>query len=399
MGRSRGRRSTILIGAAALGLLAGVVVAVPAQASDAFGAAGKGSAKAHSWTAPKGPVPVVRKLNNPRQLALTTGGSLLIAEAGKGGTACDPSGENCVGTTGSVSWVAAPSVQKNSKPLRIVKGLISAAGPDGTFAVGADGVSARSLSKIYSIMTFAPPEMVPPTVPAVQLGKLLVSRPGGTAKIVPNADASLFETTKDPDKQGVESNPYAVLELSDRILIADAAGNSILQYKHGKLSLFATLPNVTSGACAGRPNDAGTTGCDAVPTSLAEGPDGAIYVGGLGSEVPGAGRVWKLDRRTGAIKKSWDNLTSVTGVAVDRKGGIYASQLFTVMGPQGPDFMSGKLTHIPGKGARKHVAVPMPAGVAVDRHANVYVAAWSIATEAGAFGAPNSDGQVWRLRF
>jgi len=44
------------------------------------------------------------------------------------------------------------------------------------------------------------------------------------------------------------------------------------------------------------------------------------------------------------------------------------------------------------------VAVPFPGGVATDGHGNVYVAAWSIASAKGAFGAPMSSGQVWRLR-
>jgi len=85
------RRRTILIGAAALGLMASVAVAVPAQARGvaphAFGAEADGAAQAQQaqkWTKSKGPVPVVRKLNNPRQLAFSTGGTLLIAEAGKG---------------------------------------------------------------------------------------------------------------------------------------------------------------------------------------------------------------------------------------------------------------------------------------------------------------------------
>jgi hypothetical protein len=43
--------------------------------------------------------------------------------------------------------------------------------------------------------------------------------------------------------------------------------------------------------------------------------------------------------------------------------------------------------------------VPFPAGIAADRWGNVYVSAWSIATDQGAFGAPDSSGQIWRLRF
>jgi hypothetical protein len=45
------------------------------------------------------------------------------------------------------------------------------------------------------------------------------------------------------------------------------------------------------------------------------------------------------------------------------------------------------------------VDVPFPAGIALDHHGNVYVAALSIAPEQG-LGVPgvDSSGQVWRLR-
>jgi hypothetical protein len=79
----------------------------------------------------------------------------------------------------------------------------------------------------------------------------------------------------------------AVLAQKDRTLVADA-GNSILSVdRDGTVPLFAVFPNITDGLCAGLPNDEGTTGCDFVPTSLAEGPDGAIYVGALGPRRPG----------------------------------------------------------------------------------------------------------------
>jgi hypothetical protein len=339
-------------------------------------------------------------LNNPRQLSLV-GDNLLVAEAGNGGPPpCFNSpefGETCLGKTGSVTLVRNAAKKTDSKPVRVVKGLVSAAGPDGTFATGADGVSALWLGKIYSIETFAPPEALPPGFDGSQLGKLLLSHPFGTPR--PVADISGFERKNDPDKQGFDSNPYAVLVLRDRVLVADAAGNDIIQWKNGKLSTFAVLPNVQTGACKGQPNDNGTTGCDAVPTSLAQGRDGSIYVGGLSAETPNEGRVYKLDRRSGKILRSWSGLTAVTGVAVGHDGTIYASQLFTKVGADGPDITSGKLTKIQPNGARTSMDLPLPAGVVVDRWGTVFVSVWSVAPATGAFGIPNSDGQVWRLRF
>ena len=40
-------------------------------------------------------------------------------------------------------------------------------------------------------------------------------------------------------------------------------------------------------------------GCDPVPTDLAMGADGFLYVSGLGAEVEG--RIWKIDPDTGKI--------------------------------------------------------------------------------------------------
>ena len=176
------------------------------------------------------------------------------------------------------------------------------------------------------IVTAGAPDL-PPTVPAEQGGKLLDARPYGP--INEQADVTAYEEANDPDGQGVDSNPYSVLALRGRTLVADAAGNSIVSVNDsGQISTFAVLPNITTGLCADVPNDAGTTGCDFVPTSLALGPDGAIYVGGLGAETPGAGSVAKLDPDTGAILQTWDGLFTVTGVAVGRDGAIYASELF-----------------------------------------------------------------------
>ena len=44
--------------------------------------------------------------------------------------------------------------------------------------------------------------------------------------------------------------------------------------------------------------------------------------------------------------------------------------------------------------------VPFPAGIALDRHGNVYVSAFSILPGTGAgFPGVDTSGQVWRLRF
>lgn len=338
------------------------------------------------------PVVVVRGLNNPRQIDLTALGTLLVAEAGRGGDQCveAPGGETstitCLGYTGSVSWVALPSVTKNSSPVRIVTGLLSGANQQGNSATGSQAVSARTVDDVFIGVVDAPHGVVLPAgFDATNYGKLLRSRWFGTPRIA--ADIAGYELANDPDGQLYESNPYAVLSLPGRVLIADAAGNSILQYRNGQLSTFKVLPNLLEGSCAGQPNDNGTVGCDPVPTGLAVDRNGDIYVSGLGNLRPGNGRVWKLDGRTGAILKTYDGITGGTGVAVDRNGVVFVSQVF-----------AGKVTRINPDGTRSDIAVPFPAGLAVTGN-TLYVAAYSTASENG-LGIPNVDssGQVWRLR-
>jgi hypothetical protein len=333
----------------------------------------------------EGPTVLTSGLSNPRQIQLTAGnGVLLIAEAGKGGPVCEGEGEDtfCVGDTGSVSVVLVPMFGEGKRNHEVVSGLFSGAGPDGSFAVGSHGVSARSLGDIKIV--------------ADAEGNLLQAHPFGDSEV--QASVAAFEEANDPDGQGVESNPYSVLALKDRTLVADAAGNSIVSVdRWGNVSLFAVMPNVTDGLCAGVPNEGGTTGCDFVPTSLTLGPDGAVYVGGLGAETPGAGRVVKLDPNTGAVLQEWGDLFTVTGVGVGRDGAIYASELFGG-DPNAP--VPGQLTKIAADGTRSSTAVPFPAGVQVDKFNNVYVAAFSTAPDTG-LGVPDQDtsGQIWRLRF
>jgi hypothetical protein len=334
-----------------------------------------------------GPTVIASHLNNPRQLAFGTNGKLLVAEAGKGGPQCLPGGEEgeiCLGATGSITEVSPGGGDQH----RIITGLLSGAAADGTGAVGSDGVSAEHNS-IFVQETFLPPGN---GLPNEQIGKLL--RRTSQGRLTSFADITAFESANDPDHQGFDSDPYAVLALPNRRLVTDAAGNDILSVDHaGNVKLFAVLPNVTYGDCAAQPDDNNTVGCDAVPTSLALGPNGHIFVGELSGLTPGAGQVLELDPVHGRILKTIHALNPVTGVAVASDGTIYASEFS--FDPSG-----GKVTAIRNDGTRPSIPVPFPAGLLLGDHGKVYVSAYSIAPETG-LGVPNVDtsGQVWRLHF
>lgn len=324
---------------------------------------------------------VVMGLDNPRQLSVTANGNLLVAEAGHGSTGgknCfdDAHGEVCVGKSGAVLRY------RQGKPSQVMSGLLSGAGKDGSFATGPDGASKRVGGPYYAIITSAPPDLIPSGLPGRQAGKLLAKAPGGRIHAV--ANVSGFEARHDPDGEGVDSNPYSVLALRKRVLVADAAGDYIAQLRHGKLSLWSLLPEYGKRV-------------DAVPTVISKGADGKIYVGELHSELRGKAKVWKYDRFGNALR-SWGHFTTVTGVARGADGSLYVSELFggNCSFDQIPDCFPGRVVRVSPDGTRSYRKVPFPAGVTVNR-GRVYVAAFSTSPATGFGGNPDWSGAIWRL--
>jgi len=342
-------------------------------------------------------VVVVTKLDNPRQLAWADKGhrQLLIAEAGHGGTdACftGPEGKACVGLTGSISLADNPALRHNSLPYRLVKHLPSAAGADGSAAVGSDGVTARGLNAIFVAETYFPPAGLPAKPGYGLLGKLILGSRSGPRAV---ADIAKVELTKNPAGGPVDTNPYGALAMPDgRVLVADAAGNDVIAVSGGKTSVFAVLPK---HGCGGHP----TPRCDreSTPTSLALGPDGNVYIGELAHLEPGAARVWKYSP-SGKMLSWRGGFSSITGIAFGMHNEMYVSQLFGDAGPTSPPGLLIKV--MLRQNTQTSMPVPFPAGVAADLDGNVFVSAWSIAPASGVSpgpGAPPVTGQVWKLRF
>src|SRR2546428_4625005 len=145
-----------------------------------------------------------------------------------------------------------------------------------------------------------------PAVPTS--GRLFRIKDGDVTEV---ADLGKFEADNDPDGAGVDSNPYHLAKLSqNKILVADAGGNDILVVdKHGNIDWVAVLPKHeiptqpvkdAAGCPAGPPDICGlpdTFAADAVATSVAVGPDGAIYAGELTGfpATPGFSRIWRIE--------------------------------------------------------------------------------------------------------
>lgn len=171
----------------------------------------------------------------------------------------------------------------------------------------------------------------------------------GKATLVANLFA--FEEANDPDGI-VDSNPFDVQSLGgNAALVADAGGNDLLRIdKQGNVNVLAVFPNeVVStanikalfGCPEGPPNFCGLPDmmpAQAVPTSIAIGPDGHYYIGELkGFPAPaGASNIWKVapgaswaecGTSPDCVKVFEGGFTSIIDLAFDANGTLYVAEL------------------------------------------------------------------------
>lgn len=331
---------------------------------------------------PTGATVVVNGLDNPRQMHLRAG-DVFVAEAGHGSNDPDDcSHDICIGLTGKIGRL------RHGDYTHRLNRLVSGAEPDGSFATGADGVAVRDNKHgntlLEPVMTYG---RVPEGTPGRrQFGMLLVNRPVGDKSVL--ADISAFERRRDPDGEGVESNPYAGLGLKNKTLVADAAGDYIAAVRPGgKVRLWATMPEYGRRV-------------DAVPTVVSRGVDNTVLVGELHSEEPGAAKVLVFDRAGNRVG-TYRGFTTVTGVAQAPDGTLYVSELFggDCRFADIPSCLPGRVVKVETDGDREHIDVPFPAGIVAGR-SRVLVAAYSTAPKAGIFGlGPDSSGAIWSLDF
>jgi len=133
----------------------------------------------------------------------------------------------------------------------------------------------------------------------------LSSRSAG-ARVLANLGS--FEAAHDPDRgagpgsaagdPALDSNPYDVVAYRGGYAIVDAAANDLLRLSPaGKLSVLAVFPTQTERVAAGVVSKkAATVTVQSVPTSVAVGPDGALYVGELTGYpfAVGKARIWRV---------------------------------------------------------------------------------------------------------
>ncbi|HEY5990826.1 MAG TPA: ScyD/ScyE family protein [Streptosporangiaceae bacterium] len=370
MGRSR-----ILTGIfTAAGLIAAVgVTAAPGAA-------------AHTSGGPNAFAVVAAHLNNPRGLSPAPGGGLYLAEAGSGGDVCvagGPQGVLCLGLTGSFDRVSAGGVT------RIVTGLISASVPGGVFALGPAAVSRGPDGKFYSQFGLSS-HAVPPegAIPAnlrdaalAEFGHLWLVKPNGSVTDVSDVgdqDWTWTSTRIDlAPNDFPDANPNAVLYSGGHRYVVDAGANTLGEVKRNGAARVLAFFGVPAGSQS-----------DSVPTCVARGPDGALYVGELlgGFYSPGHARVWRVV--PGQAPTVWaTGLTTVQGCGFGEDGAFYATEFQTSGLNEGPTAdPAGDVVRIDPHGNRTHLGVGklfFPSGFAAGSDGAIYVSNCSVAPAAG----------------
>lgn len=309
-------------------------------------------------------------LNSPRQLFIGSDGALYIAEAGAGG---DIDGEGAFGPTKFGTSGQITAVSPDGEQSVAIPGLISTDTGFGQIH-GAHAVIVTDDS--YWVAVGDGP------IKGLEEGQhvsgvIQYAKEGMAMEQFIDVGAWEAENNPDENPNDLVSNPVDLALSEDGTLyIVDASGNSLLSWTAADgLALVAAWPTAGDAPAV-------------VPTSVAIGPEGDIYVGFLGG-FPFTGskiEVWGAD---GELKTTYDqDLNLITDVLVTADGTLYAVQLASGFGDAGFNPDSGSVVTVSDAGVEVLAdKLPSPYGLAEDADGNF----WASIHSTG--GAPDT-GEV-----
>lgn len=339
-----------------------------------------------------------------------TAKGLYVTESGTGGTKCvtgpattgPGSTKYCEGPTAAIALISGKHthVVDGKLPSVLEVDTADASGPSG-LTVSKDG-RISVLFQDQLVNKDGSNSLAPPLSNVFGTFKISKSRSVNLAKFAALHPQSAAKLGGTPGETAYDSDPYDVVSYRGGYALVDAAANDLLYLnKHDRLSILARFPTEAETAPA---RVLGPTpvpvNAQAVPTSVAVGPDGALYVGILRGvpSLPGTAQIYRV--MPGRTPTVWaKGLTAVTAIAFDGKGRLLATELSTG-GLLSPPTVPGALVRTSANG--KHVSVlPVsglfdPTGVAVGRDGAVYVSNYG--TNAGTAKKPGEVLQVTGLK-
>ncbi len=283
-------------------------------------------------------------------------------------------------------------------------------------ALGPDGISVHGNGGIYviigeSALGISADDPALSEEAAEQFGHLIKINPSGRWRAV--ADVGDYDwlwtgaNTNQPwapAGQFPDANPYGVLVTGSHRYVVDAGANTLNEVRpNGSIRMIAYFPNPMLPL----PGGGSATVSDAVPTCVAEGPDGFLYVGTLAfganfarfgtnsppnwHSLPPQSKIYRVDPAASEAFLTeadvWaDGFNPITACAFGHKA-LYVTEYVT----QQSGFQTGDVVRVALKndgtaGNRTELGAGVlhqPNGLALDEHGRVYVSNHSISAGGG----------------
>jgi len=316
---------------------------------------------------------VASGLDNPRGIDIGANGRIVVAETGAGRVIR-------VSTTGAVKT--------------LIGGFPVEVSPEGE-ASGVHGVALTGNGNLFTVVGESA------DLDAAKFWTLY--RKNGNGKLRQVVDIQAHQAT-DPDPTDsdmppfpTQSNPYGLESVGgSRILVTDAGNNDLLLVDaRGRVKTVARFPTeMVATDHLPFPFPAPEVPAEAVPTTVAIGPDGYWYVGELKGFPfrPGSSNIWRIapwargatcDANTDDGCSLWKTgFTAIVGIEFAPDGSLYVAEmvkngLFAFF--FGGDTV-GELLHVVGSSRTPIAAgqLHVPGDVAVSRTGKVYVTVGSV---------------------
>jgi hypothetical protein len=381
--RTLSARRPLVLATGSVVLAATALVAAPATAGTARSTApAAGSARSSA------PTVVASGLDSPRLLSFGPDGALYVPEAGSGGSGpcvTGPTGEVCFGRTGALTRI------KHGHQVRVLDRLPSLAGAGGAEPIGPSSVLVGHHGRYLLSIGIGQDTTARSSLGryARTMGTWVTGRIGGHRPRVA-ADLAAYEARANPDGSVAHDSDPTGLAVTRRGLVGtDSGGNTLvratLSHRHGhglplRVRAIAVFPDRTVDF-NGTP-----VPMQAVPTAVAQGPDGALYVSQLTGFPfpPGEATIFRVARGHAPTVYA-SGLTNVTDLAWSH-GTLYAVQIADggLLNATGLPMGSLLRVHAGDNSVEDTVAggLPAPYGVAI-RHGAAYVTTCTVCAGQG----------------